>query len=91
MPMSVEIDVGLENAGKVKVEPVEPPKKLPTPTPLTNPKVRRGLLIGGIVVALVVLSLFLYFHDRESTDDAQVDGHITPVASKIYGRVGKCW
>ncbi len=29
------------------------------------------------------------FHNRESTDDAQVDGHITPVASKIYGRVAK--
>lgn len=88
--MSVEIDVGLENAGKVNVEPpAEPPKQLPTPTPLTNPKVRRGLLIGGIVVAIAALGLFLYFHNRESTDDAQVDGHITPVAAKIYGRVAE--
>jgi membrane fusion protein (multidrug efflux system) len=31
----------------------------------------------------------LYYHDRETTDDAQVDGHITPVASKIYGRVAE--
>jgi membrane fusion protein (multidrug efflux system) len=37
----------------------------------------------------VVLTLFFYFHNRESTDDAQVDGHITPIASKIYGRVAK--
>ncbi|HXP01282.1 MAG TPA: efflux RND transporter periplasmic adaptor subunit, partial [Luteibacter sp.] len=29
------------------------------------------------------------YSGRESTDDAQVDGHITPVASKIYGRVAE--
>jgi membrane fusion protein (multidrug efflux system) len=33
--------------------------------------------------------LFYYYHNRESTDDAQVDGHITPIASKIYGRISK--
>ena len=31
----------------------------------------------------------MYYHNRESTDDAQVDGHITPVSSKIYGRVAE--
>ena len=89
--MSVEIDVGLENATAVKVAPEakEPPKQAPAPTPLTNPKLRRGLLIAGIVLVAAAVGLFLYFHNRESTDDAQVDGHITPIASKIYGRVAK--
>ena len=89
--MSVEIDVGLENATTVKAAPEakEPPKQAPAPTPLTNPKVRRGLLIAGIVLVAAAVGLFLYFHNRESTDDAQVDGHITPIASKIYGRVAK--
>jgi membrane fusion protein (multidrug efflux system) len=86
--MSVEIEVGLENAANVKV-PLEEPPKAPASTPLTNPKIRRGLLIAGIVLVLAALGLFLYFHNRESTDDAQVDGHITPIASKIYGRVGQ--
>jgi membrane fusion protein (multidrug efflux system) len=54
---------------------------------LTNPKVRRALFIAGPVLLALLLGLYLYFHNRESTDDAQVDGHITPVASKIYGRV----
>jgi membrane fusion protein, multidrug efflux system len=87
--MSVEIDVGLENAANVKVSPVEPAPKLETPPakPLASPKVRRGLMFGAAALFLVALGLFLYFHNRESTDDAQVDGHITPVASKIYGRV----
>ena len=87
--MSVEIEVGLENAAKVKVPQEEQPKQVPLSSPLTNAKLRRGLIIGAIVVVGVSLGLFLYFHNRESTDDAQVDGHITPVASKIYGRVAK--
>jgi membrane fusion protein (multidrug efflux system) len=37
----------------------------------------------------VTLALLYYYHNRVSTDDAQVDGHITPVASKIYGNVAK--
>lgn len=90
--MSVEIDeIGLENAAEVKSrpEPKEPPKQVPAVTPLTNPKVRRGLIAAAIVVFVLAAGLYGYFHNRESTDDAQVDGHITPVASKIYGRVSK--
>jgi membrane fusion protein, multidrug efflux system len=87
--MSVEIDVGLENAANVKLPPDEPPKQNSTPEKLLSPKLRRGLIVGGIVVAIIAVALFLYLHNRESTDDAQVDGHITPVASKIYGRISK--
>lgn len=87
--MSVEIEVGLENAANVKVPLPEPSKQEPAPKPLTNPKVRRALIITGPLLLALVLGLYLYFHNRESTDDAQVDGHITPVASKIYGRVAK--
>jgi len=87
--MSVEIEVGLENAAKVNVPAEESTKLDLTSKPLANPKIRRGLLISAIVFVSAVLGLFLYFHNRESTDDAQVDGHITPVAAKIYGRVAK--
>ena len=88
--MSVEIDVGLENAANVKVPAAEPPKSEPAPAkPLASPKLRRGLMFAGAIVVIAVLALFLYYRNRESTDDAQVDGHITPVASKIYGRVAK--
>ncbi|HEY1469993.1 MAG TPA: HlyD family secretion protein [Candidatus Acidoferrum sp.] len=87
--MSVEIDVGLENAANVKVSPAEPPQRPAPSEPLLSPKIKRGLILGGIVLAAIAIALFLYFHNRESTDDAQVDGHITPVASKIYGRIAK--
>lgn len=84
--MSIEIEVGLENAAKVPYVP-EPPIKEEEPKGFANPKVRRLLLTGGIVLVAAVTGLIFYYHNRESTDDAQVDGHITPVASKIYGRV----
>jgi membrane fusion protein (multidrug efflux system) len=87
--MSVELEVGFENAASAKVPSEEPQKPDLSSKSFANPKIRRGLILGGFVLVAVCLGLFLYFHNRESTDDAQVDGHITPVASKIYGRVAK--
>ena len=86
--MSVEIEVGLENAAKVRpiAEEIlldEPPKGL------KSPKVQRLVIGAGVLVLAAVIGLFLYYRNRESTDDAQVDGHITPIASKVYGRVAE--
>jgi membrane fusion protein, multidrug efflux system len=86
--MSIEIEVGLENATKVprvteELLLEEPPKGL------SNPKVRRWLFAGGALVLAAIIGLIFYYHNRESTDDAQVDGHITPMASKVYGRVAQ--
>src|SRR5436305_10417895 len=85
--MSVEIEVGLENAAKVKPAPQEEIFLDEPPKGLKNPKVRSLLVVGGLVVLAALIGLLVYYHNRESTDDAQVDGHITPIASKIYGRV----
>ncbi len=87
--MSVEIEVGLENAANVKVPPPEPRKPNLSPEGLLSPKTRRLLIIGGVLLLAVALGLFFYFHNRETTDDAQVDGHITPIAAKISGRIAK--
>jgi membrane fusion protein, multidrug efflux system len=86
--MSVEIEVGLENATKASVEPLELELQEP-PKGLANPKVRRLLILAGSVLVMTLASLFLYYRNRESTDDAQVDGHITPIAAKVYGRVSE--
>jgi membrane fusion protein, multidrug efflux system len=84
--MSIEIEVGLENASKVKPSVEEVNLEL-QPSGLANPKTRRLLFAGGVVLLAAVIGLFLYYRNRESTDDAQVDGHITQVSSKVYGRV----
>jgi membrane fusion protein (multidrug efflux system) len=86
--MSVEIEVGLENAARVKPLPQNIAIE-PEPRGLANPKLRTWLLVGGVVVIAAVVALLVYYHNRESTDDAQVDGHITPISSKVYGRVAQ--
>jgi len=75
----------------VKVAPQAEPPTPPVPPakPLVTPKLRRILTFAAVALVVLAVGLFLYYHNRESTDDAQVDGHITPVASKIYGRVEK--
>src|SRR5713226_4116015 len=87
--MSIEIEVGLENATKAPKVTQELELETPAPKGFANPKVRRGLILGGIVLVAAVVGLLLYYHNRESTDDAQVDGHITPMASKVYGHVAQ--
>jgi membrane fusion protein (multidrug efflux system) len=86
--MSIEIEVGLENASRAPRVIEELPLEEP-PKGFANPKVQRLLIAGGAVVLAAIVGLVVYFHDRESTDDAQVDGHITPMASKVYGRVAQ--
>ena len=43
-----------------------------------------------MLILLVVAGFFIYqnhFANRESTDDAQIDGHINPAAAKVSGHV----
>ena len=86
--MSIEIEVGFENATKVP-RAAEELTLEEAPKGLANPDVRRLLIAGGAVVLSALVGLFLYYHNRETTDDAQVDGHITPMASKVYVRVAQ--
>jgi membrane fusion protein (multidrug efflux system) len=46
-------------------------------------------LIGGIALALAVvgISWYVYSSGFEDTDDAQVDGHLNPIASRIDGTI----
>jgi membrane fusion protein (multidrug efflux system) len=88
--MSVDIEDQVENPARAKNEPTLQELRLDEPKKgLGSPKVRRFLMIGGVVALALIVGLFLYYHNRETTDDAQVDGHITTVASKIYGRVAE--
>ena len=88
--MSVDIEDQVENPARAKNEPTLQELRLDEPKKgLGSPKVRRFLMFGGVVALALIVGLFLYYHNRETTDDAQVDGHITPVASKIYGRVAE--
>jgi membrane fusion protein (multidrug efflux system) len=59
------------------------------PVPPIRKRSNRNLIIGSALLLLVAAGLYLWIGswNRVSTDDAQVDGHIIPVSSKIYGNV----
>ena len=79
-----------KSRGAEKEAPANPLEQTPEdrkPGPLQNPRVRRGLLIAGVVIAIIAIFLWLHYRNRESTDDAQVNGHIIPIAPRVSGSV----
>lgn len=51
---------------------------------------RLRIIVAAVVVVLIAGGLYwLHVRGRESTDDAQVDGHITQVAARVGGTVTK--
>ena len=58
--------------------------------PLDPATKRRRIIIGvvvGVVVLAAVIAWWLYSRTYESTDDAQVNGHLNAIASRVGGTV----
>jgi len=56
------------------------------------PSARRRFLlpvlgVAGVIALIWVARTLIYIHNHETTDDAQVDGHIVPVIAKVGGYV----
>jgi membrane fusion protein (multidrug efflux system) len=69
--------------------PKQEVEKKGSPSRLADPKFRRALTWGIVLAAILAIGLIWHYYNRVSTDDAQVDGHIVPMASKIYGNVAE--
>ena len=54
-----------------------------------NPRLRLALILGGIVLLVALVFLWRYFGSYESTDDAQIDGHLNPISARVSGHVIK--
>lgn len=67
-----------------KQEQDAPPRK---PSALKNPRVRRGLLIAAVIIVVAGFLFWFHYRNHESTDDAEVDGHIIPISSRVPGSV----
>lgn len=54
-----------------------------------KPRSKAPFIILGVLAVLIAAGAWAYFHyrNRVSTDDAQVDAHITPVSARIPGNV----
>jgi membrane fusion protein (multidrug efflux system) len=67
-----------------------------TELPSSNPRglIPRVIKVGALIAALAALTfagipLWSYTHSYESTDDAQIDGHLAPVASRVDGTIAQ--
>lgn len=75
-----------------EMEPVTRETKAREPQPPVPRAPRQSLrklaIFGGLLV-IVAVGVFLWSRtwNKESTDDAQVDGHIAPVSSKVSGNI----
>ena len=70
-------------------EPILPAEEAVTPAQVAR-RSRRGKVIGlGLLLVVVIVIAVFYFLSRgiEETDDAQVDGHLVPIASRIDGTI----
>src|SRR5438270_9767747 len=59
------------------------------PARTQSPGFRIAVLIALVVLLVVGFFAYRYFTSYESTDDAQVDGHINSVSARISGHVIK--
>jgi membrane fusion protein, multidrug efflux system len=74
------------------------PEAQPAPAPPANraseylrerPQTRYFLIAAAIVLLVGGFFAWRYFSSYESTDDAEVDGHVMPVSARISGYVAK--
>jgi membrane fusion protein, multidrug efflux system len=78
---------------------VAAPSAAPLPASETNlhshlarrhdPRFRMSLILGVIVLLIAGIFLWRYFTSYESTDDAQVDGHVNSISARISGHVAR--
>jgi membrane fusion protein (multidrug efflux system) len=54
-----------------------------------SPRFRRLLILILIALLVAVFFLWRYFTSYESTDDAQIDGHLNAISARISGHVEK--
>jgi membrane fusion protein (multidrug efflux system) len=71
------------------VPPQQEPEKQGMGSRLADPKSRRAFVWALAVVGILIIVLVRYYYYRVSTDDAEVDGHLVPMACKIYGDIAE--
>jgi membrane fusion protein (multidrug efflux system) len=81
-----------EQATKQAQTTTPPIAREPVVVAPATPALRKRIIIGVIAVAVALaltwaIKTFIYSRAHESTDNAQVDGHIVPVLAKVGGYV----
>ncbi len=55
--------------------------------PQRKRRIRFIVIAVLVVAAIAAIPIYAYYSVRESTDDAQIDGHVIPVSPRISGRI----
>jgi membrane fusion protein, multidrug efflux system len=80
-----------DNRQEGKADLAAPNRTVPgEPVKERQSKGRTKIFLGIVLIVLIIAGFFIYqtyFANRESTDDAQIDGHINPIAAKVSGHV----
>jgi membrane fusion protein, multidrug efflux system len=92
----------MEQTARTLPQPAPPTREVDKPRPvdsenairrrtsaLRNPRVRWALLVAAVLVLAGGVLLWRYFSSYESTDDAQIDGHLNSISPRIPGTVIK--
>lgn len=64
-----------------------PDKQKAPDDPRRKRTIRFVLLALLVVAAIVAIPIYAYYSVRESTDDAEVDGHVVPISARINGTI----
>ena len=56
---------------------------------MRSPRFRMFFILGAVLLAVVGFFLWRYFSSYESTDDAQIDGHVNSISARVSGHVLK--
>src|ERR1700675_130274 len=56
---------------------------------LNNPRTKWGLILIGLLILIGIFFLWRYLASYESTDDAEIDGHVNSVSARVSGHVLK--
>lgn len=85
MPPTREVEHETEDP---RLDPAHqlPPPEEPAP-PRSRGRLKRYGLIALLIIAAAAFAFWWHGRNRESTDDAQVDGHIAPISAKVAGSV----
>ena len=88
-----------KNTAVAEAKPERPPAQQPSQDGeasyrrrvalLRSPRAKWGLIFAALVLVVGGFFLWRYFSSYESTDDAQIDGHINSVSARVSGHVVK--
>ncbi len=76
-------------ADAARAEGATPARSEVTARPSNNGRLRQFVFIGVALAVVLAIGVYFWFAGKESTDDAQIDGHVNPVGARVGGTVVK--